>query len=144
MMCSLSLRKASVASRCSGVPLPPRGRASPGRGPWAVEGVRGGAMGFHREAPPSPAGGAPTPLGFSLFPAWDARLPHLRHLSIPAGTSDQMVGPWPRPQLSENRSGLIRFRRWSPGGPAVVPEGPCLFDFPAQTHLFKQTPQGLQ
>lgn len=69
MMCSLSLRKASVGSRCSGVPLPPRGSASPGRGPWAVEGVRGGAMGFHREAPPSPAGGAPNPPGFLSLPS---------------------------------------------------------------------------
>ena len=29
------------------------------------------------------------------------------------------------------------------GGPPVAPEGACLFDFPAQTHLFKQTPWSL-
>lgn len=67
MMCSLSLRKASVASRCSGVPGPPRRSASPGRGPWAVEGVRGGAMGLSQRGSALPSGGCPQPPWVSLF-----------------------------------------------------------------------------
>lgn len=67
MMCSLSLRKASVASRCSGVPLPPRGSASPGRGRSVGSGGREGwGHGLSQRGSALPSGGCPQPPWVSL------------------------------------------------------------------------------
>lgn len=100
MMCLVSLRKASVDTQCSGVPLPPNRSASPGHRLWAVGGVRGGAMGLSQRGPALPSRGYPKPPWVSLFLAGDARLPHLRDLSIPAGTSNLIK--WWAPGRSPN------------------------------------------
>lgn len=136
-LCGLWVQWGALASIPQRLPWPPT-VSSGGRERWG--------HGTFTERPHPPQRGVPQPpLGFSR-PSQGCKTAPPEGPFHPRGDlgSDQMVSPWQQPQLSENRSGLIRFRRWSHGGPAVVPEGPCLFDFPAQTHLFKQTPQGLQ